>query len=640
MNRIKEILNSDEWIILSIAISVFALLVSFFNLADLPIDSAWVAVILCGVPILKESSIEFIHNFDIKADVLVSLALIASVWIGEIFAAGEIAVIMTIGALLEERTVAKARSGIEKLVRLKPQKARLINDGSEKTIPSDQVNIGDKLRVLAGETIPVDGMIISGNTSIDQSVMTGESLPVDKKEGDEVFSGTINQFGTFEMTATKVSKDSSLQRIIRLLESTDAGKAKVVGLADRWATWIVIAALVSAAFTWVVTGEVVRAVTILVVFCPCALVLATPTAIMAGIGNATKYGILIREGDALERLARIGRVAFDKTGTLTHGKPAVVDIESFSSALSTEELLSIAASSELRSEHPLGKAVVNYFRSVTDRSPEDPSTFEMIAGSGVSANVGNKDVLIGNEQFLEKHSIMLPPEMKKSLTTHKNNNHTVLCIAIEKQAVGMISLSDFLREDSVGVIEEIHGMGVKSILLTGDNSEVAAHMAKKAGILNVIANCLPEDKVKEISQYQENGEHVCMLGDGVNDALALKTSNVGIAMGSSGSDIAIDAADVALVGDDIRNLPHLLRLSRKTMNTIKLNIGFSLLLNFVAVILAMTGVLNPVAGALVHNAGSVLVIINSSLLLTWKRGTQSNFRVTSFGRELYAKLSA
>ena len=341
-----------------------SLIVSLFNLIPLPFDAAWIAIILCGIPIIMEAIIGLITTFDIKADVLVSLALIASVCIGENFAAGEVAFIMQLGALLEDLTVAKARAGIEKLVHLTPQTARLIIDGADRIIPAEQVQVGDVIRVLPGETVAVDGIIISGRTSVNQAVMTGESLPVDKAAGDEVFSGTVNQFGAFEMRATKVGKDSSIQRMIQLVQSADAGKAKIVGLADRWATWIVVIALSAAGLTWAVTGEIIRAVTILVVFCPCALVLATPTAIMAAIGNATKHGFLVREGDALERLSAVKKITFDKTGTLTYGTPKVIAVKSVSD-FTEEEVYTFAASAEQMSEHPLGKAIVSCYGKKT-----------------------------------------------------------------------------------------------------------------------------------------------------------------------------------------------------------------------------------------------------------------------------------
>lgn len=313
-----------------LVISGAAVICSLLKFQPFPFDMAWIAIVLCGLPIILEAVVGLVTAFDIKADVLVSLALIASICIGEEFAAGEVAFIMQLGALLEELTVAKARAGIEKLVHLAPQTARVLREGREEIVPAEQVRVGDRIRVLPGESIPVDGVIVSGQTSINQAVMTGESLPVDKTVGDFVSSGTVNQFGAFEMEASKVGEDSSIQRMIRLVQSADAGKAKIVGIADRWATWIVVIALSAAALTWLLTGQIIRAVTILVVFCPCALVLATPTAIMAAIGNATKHGFLMREGDALERLAGVKVIAFDKTGTLTYGTPEVVKAASVS----------------------------------------------------------------------------------------------------------------------------------------------------------------------------------------------------------------------------------------------------------------------------------------------------------------------
>ena len=319
MGKLEELLElgGTKKDIAFLIISGISLVISLAVPDDiLPFNIAWAAIILCGVPIILEAVIGLVTAFDIKADVLVSLALIASVCIGEDFAAGEVAFIMQLGGLLEDLTVAKARAGIEKLVHLTPQTARVISGGSEKIIPAEKVQVGDILRVLPGETIAVDGVMISGETSVNQAVMTGESLPVDKTVGDDVSSGTVNQFGAFEMRASKVGEDSSIQRMIKLVQSADAGKAKIVGLADRWATWVVVIALTAAALTWAISGEIIRAVTILVVFCPCSLVLATPTAIMAGIGNVTKHGFLVREGDALERLAKVKKICFDKTGTL------------------------------------------------------------------------------------------------------------------------------------------------------------------------------------------------------------------------------------------------------------------------------------------------------------------------------------
>ncbi len=591
--------------IVLLMISVVALILSFTKVLPLPFDIAWVAIILCGVPIIIEAIIGLITAFDIKADVLVSLALIASICIGEDFAAGEVALIMQLGALLEDLTVAKARADIEKLVHLTPQTARLIVNESEITVPAEQVKVGDILRVLPGEGVPVDGVIISGQTSINQAVMTGESLPVDKTVGDEVSSGTVNQFGTFEMRATKVVKDSSIKRMIDLVQSADAGKAKIVGLADRWATWIVIIALTAAAFTWFISGEIIRAVTILVVFCPCSLVLATPTAIMAAIGNATKHGFLVREGDALERLAKVSKVTFDKTGTLTYGTPNVTSVESIS-AYSKEDIFTFASAVEQFSEHPLGKAIVKCYGKKTVAA----KNFQMIPGEGVTAIVDGKCVKAGNCKFVSTD--------EKLAKKYLDEGSTVIYIAIDENLVGFIVLSDTVREESKQMIEKVQTLGVEPVLLTGDNQNAADRIAAQLGICEVYANCMPEDKLNRISTYQKNKNDVCMIGDGINDAPALKAANVGIAMGGIGSDIAVDAADIALVDDDVKELPHLLSLSKKMMTTIKINLIFSMELNFLAITLAITGILNPIIGALVHNAGSVLVIINSALLLKWR----------------------
>ena len=600
-----------------------ALLASMIGVPGIPFDPAWAAIILCGIPIILEAIIGLVTAFDIKADVLVSLALIASVLIGEDFAAGEVAFIMQLGALLEDLTVAKARAGIEKLVRLTPRTARKITDEGEILVPAEQVRVGDLLRVKPGESIPVDGVILSGVTSIDQSVMTGESLPVDKTAGDEVSSGTVNRFGSFEMKALRVGEDSSIQRMIRLVQSADAGKAKIVGMADRWATWIVLIALTSAALTWLVTGELIRAVTILVVFCPCALVLATPTAIMAAIGNATHHGFLVREGDALERLATVTHVAFDKTGTLTCGVLQVTEQASFLPQWSPEKLYALAAGVELRSEHPLGKAVVTCYQRQFSSPAPAPEQFRMIPGQGVTALVEGRQVAAGNETLLSGLGISLPPQARQTGENWRGQGCTVIYLAVDGLLAGALALSDTLRPDAADTIAQVQAAGVTPVLLTGDHEEAAKAMGGRLSVAEIHANCLPEDKLRWIQQQEDQGKPVCMIGDGINDAPALKRAQVGIAMGGIGSDIAVDAADIALVSDDICQLPHLLRLSRKMMGTIRLNLTFSMTLNFISILLAMTGKINPVVGALVHNAGSVLVILNSALLLRWRGGGKS-----------------
>ena len=599
-------------------ISGIALMISIFDLIPLPFDAAWIAIILCGIPIILEAVIGLVTEFDIKADVLVSIALIASVFIGEDFAAGEVAFIMQLGAMLEDITVARARAGIEKLVHLTPRTARRLSDSSEEIIPADQVQVGDILRVLPGESIPVDGVIISGQTSINQAVMTGESMPVDKTAGDSVSSGTVNQFGSFDMKASRVGEDSSIQRMIRLVQSADADKAKIVGIADRWATWIVVIALSAAVLTWLISGQIIRAVTILVVFCPCALVLATPTAIMAAIGNVTHHGFLVREGDALERLAGTAYFAFDKTGTLTLGTPQVAAVVPLSPDVTREGLYVDAACAELRSEHPLGKAVVRCCKTELAEPLPEPEDFQMLPGRGVSVRLMGRRVLAGNPALLADYAVEISPEAHAAAQTYLDEGSTVIYVASDAVLSGFLALSDTLRPDAAEMITRIKDTGVTPVLLTGDQKFAAQHIAGELGIDEVHAGCLPEDKLNYICASQKAGHQICMIGDGVNDAPALKKAYVGIAMGGVGSDIAVEAADIALVNDDIGEIPHLLRLSKRMMRTIKHNLAFSMTLNFLAIALAITGILNPVVGALVHNAGSVFVIINSALLLKWR----------------------
>lgn len=618
MKKLEELL---EWggikkDVTLLVISGIALLLSILKvIPGIPFDIAWVAIILCGVPIILEAIIGLVTAFDIKADVLVSLALIASICIHEDFAAGEVAFIMQLGALLEDLTVARAQAGIEKLVKLTPQTARVIEGEKETIIPAQQVKIGALLRVLPGETIPVDGVIISGQTSINQAVMTGESLPVDKGAGDEVSSGTVNQFGAFEMKATKVGEDSSIQRMIRLVQSADTGKAQIVGLADRWATWIVVTALTAAILTWLITGEPIRAVTILVVFCPCSLVLATPTAIMAAIGNATKHGFLVKEGDALERLAKVKRVTFDKTGTLTVGVPKVVLVQSVVDTYSDQEIYALAASAEKKSEHPLGKAIIRCFKSDIGEEIAETGDFTMVPGQGVKADINGKVVCAGNKKLMVSEKIQVPEKVKDIVQKQIEKGTSIIYIAVDGTLSGIVALSDSLRAESAQMIKRLGEIGIVPVLITGDNKEAANQIAGEVGITDVHANCLPEDKLEIIDTYQKNHELVCMIGDGVNDAPALKIAAVGIAMGGVGSDIAVDAADIALVDDEVRELPHLFSLSHRMMTKIKFNLSFSMLLNFIAIILAMTGILNPVIGALVHNTGSVFVIVNSAFLM-------------------------
>ena len=602
-----------------LVISAIALVVSFVADGAWPIDAAWVAIVLCGLPIVTGALIALVTEFDIKADMLVSIALIASVCIGEYFAAGEVALIMQLGGLLEEVTSARARKSIEHLVQITPRTARIVEaDGTEREVAAEAVELDQLVRVLPGETIPVDGHIVSGVTSVDESVMTGESLPVDKQAGDEVSSGTVNQFGSIDVSPTRVGEDSSIARMARLVQSADAGKAKIVRLADRWATWIVVIALAAAVLAYLLTGEVLRSVTVLVVFCPCSLVLATPTAIVAAIGNATNHGFLVKEGDALERLAAVEKIVFDKTGTLTKGQPRVQAVEVLAGCgLSREELYALAASAEARSEHPLGKAIVACARE-EGIEPCEPTGFEMKPGRGVAATVGGHEVLAGNTPMMQEAGLAASAWTAINTATLLAEGCTLTYLAVDGAAAGIIALADTLRPESATAVRALASQNVAPVLLTGDNQAAAATIAQRTGIEEVVAECKPDDKMAYIEHAEQEGTYAAMVGDGINDAPALRRAYVGLAMGGAGSDIAVEAADIAIVGDNISELPFLVALSKHTMRVIKGNITFSMTLNFIAIALALTAVLNPVTGALVHNCGSVFVVVNSSFLLGWK----------------------
>lgn len=600
-------------------VSGASLLLSLFLPAAgvvLPVDPAWTAVIISGFPLLYLSLWRVVYNkgvSKISSALLITIAMFAAIAIGDLFAAGEVAFIMSIGAILEDRTVDRAKKGLKKLISLAPVQARRMENGNETMIQTDEIKIGDRLRVLPGEAIPADGKIIEGETSIDQSVMTGESLPVDKGPGEDVFCGTINRFGTIDITATKTSKDSSLQKLIFMVRDADKKQAPIQRIADKAASLLVPAALTVAMITGAATDDIVRAVTVLVVFCPCALVLATPTAVMAAIGQAAKHGVVIKSGEALEKMGYVDTIAFDKTGTLTYGRLEVSDIISFDEKLSADELLLLVVSAEAKSEHPLGRAITEHAgkRNIPIIESTD---FKMTPGRGISAESGGKKLFCGNEKYLAENGVGIGEKERIALEHLRGEGKASVLIACEGKAIGVVALSDALREDAAAMVSKLKAMGTNVVLLTGDNRRTAAYFAELTGITEVRAELLPEEKVTSVEELKRNGHKVCMIGDGVNDAPALKTADVSAAMGSMGSDIAIDAADIALMGDDISKIPYLKRLSAATVKTIKFSIALSMCINFAAVACSVAGILTPTTGALVHNAGSCFVVLIAGLL--------------------------
>ena len=582
----------------------------------LPFDPAWVTVLISGIPLLYLAVWRIIHNpgiSKISSALLICIAMFAAIAIGDLFAAGEVAFIMAIGALLEEATTERAKKGLKQLLSLAPVEGRRLSGRREEMVPAEEIRQGDLLRILPGETIPVDGEIVSGETSVDQSIMTGESLPVDKGVGDGVFCGTINRFGAIDIPATRVGADSSLQTLIRMVREAESRQAPMQRLADRCASWLVPVALLIAVAAYLGTGNIITAVTVLVVFCPCALVLATPTAIMAAIGQATKHGVIIKSGEALEKMGKVDTIAFDKTGTLTYGRLEVSDVLPFNPAVSAAELLTLAAAAESRSEHPLGKAIVARAREEGLDLPTSDG-FRMTAGKGVSARVEGRALLCGKEAFLAESGVSPDGGVRDTLERLRVQGKASVLVAEGDRCLGVIALSDVLRPEAKDMVSRLAGMGTRTVLLTGDHRTTAAYFAQQAGISDVRAELLPEEKVGSIQELRRGGCRVCMIGDGVNDAPALKTADVSVAMGGMGSDIAVDAADIALMRDDLSRIPYLKRLSDATVKTIKLSITLSMCINFVAIILSLLGMLTPTTGALVHNAGSCFVVLIAALL--------------------------
>ena len=581
-----------------------------------PFEPSWITVIICGFPLVYLSIRRIVYNkgiSKISSALLISMAMFAAIAIGDIFAAGEVAFIMALGALLEEATTERAKKGLKKLISLAPVKGRKIQDNKEMMVSVESIQSGDYLRILPGETIPVDGRIINGETTVDQSIMTGESIPVDKTIDDDVFGGTINCFGAIDIIATKVGEDSSIQKMIQLIRNAEQKQAPIQRIADTVASRLVPIALMIACIGYLVTGNIIVGVTVLVVFCPCALVLATPTAVMAAIGQATKHGVIIKSGEILETMGKVDTMAFDKTGTLTHGQLSVQSILVVDTDYSEVDILQLAASAEAKSEHPIGKAIVSHAIH-QDLEILDTTLFTMSVGRGVIAVIKGVKLYCGHERFLEEHNIIVDERVQQNVNTYRSEGKVSIIIADKDHIIGVIALSDTMRRDTADMLSAVSSLAMKTVLLTGDSKETATYIGKKAGISEIHAELLPGEKVSIIEALQGKHHKVCMVGDGINDAPAMKTADVSIAMGSIGSDIAIETADIALMSEDLSKIPYIKRLSDATIRTIKFSIALSMAINCIAIILSLLEVLTPTTGALVHNVGSCLVVLIAARL--------------------------
>jgi len=526
--------------------------------------------------------------------------------------------LVLLGRVLEARAKGRASEAIEKLVALQPKTARVQRDGVEQDIPVEEVRVRDLVIVRPGEKIPVDGVVREGRSSVDESMLTGESLPVDKKPGDQVTGATINRHGSIAFEATRVGAGTTLAQIIRLVEEAQGSKAPIQRFADLVAAYFVPAVVGIAVVTlmaWLVsTGDVGRALmnmtAVLLIACPCALGLATPTAIMVGTGRGAESGILIKGGEHLEKAYRVTTVVLDKTGTITRGEPAVTDLVPVGDT-TVAELLSLAAAAERRSEHPLARTVISRATEEGLVIPE-PTNFQAIPGQGVTAEVDGGEVLLGNRKLFQEAGIPLDPVDELVASLEREGKTAMICAA-RGQIKGVLAFADTVKEHAAEAIRQLHAMGIETIMLTGDSARTARAIAAQVGIKDVLAEVLPEHKADQVARLKREGRVVAMVGDGINDAPALATADLGIAIGT-GTDVAIETADIVLMRPDLRAIVQVIRLSRRTMQKIKQNLFWALVYNLSGIPVAAFGLLNPIFAAGAMALSSVSVVTNSLLL--------------------------
>ncbi|HIE52350.1 MAG TPA: cadmium-translocating P-type ATPase [Armatimonadetes bacterium] len=582
------------------------------------LDLALLAALLGGGRVLY-ASVSSLLAGEIGTDLALAIATFAAIFIREYVAASEVVFIALLGESLEEIAFARTRKALEGLLSLSPPTARVRREGVEVEVPVEEVKPGEMVLVRPGERIPVDGMVVSGRSAVDESTLTGESVPVDKGIGDEVFTGTLNQFGALEIETLRVGADTTLGQIIHLVEEAQEQKAPIQRTADVYARYFLPIVLLCAALTFAFTRDWFRTVAVLVVACPCALILATPAAIVAGIGRLARTGVLVKGGAVLERLAQVNAFAFDKTGTLTTGELALGEIVPLADR-TEEEVLVLAAAAEQRSEHPLAQMLVGEARRRGLTWPE-VAEFTALPGAGVEACLDGQQVLVGNVRFLQERGLTFGQEAEEALARLDAAGQTVILVAQEDDLVGLIGARDTLRPNAHEVVRALRRLRIRRLaLLSGDRAPVAQAIAHELVLEEVEAELLPPDKAVHLRRWQEEGLTVAMVGDGVNDAPALALADVGLAVAETGSDLSAEAADVVLLGDPLAHLPALVRLSRQVLRTIRQNIiGFAFILNGAAVLASAFGYLGPVQAAVFHQGSSLAVLLNSLRLLGFER---------------------
>jgi Cd2+/Zn2+-exporting ATPase/Cu+-exporting ATPase len=576
---------------------------------------AWVlilAVLIGGFPIFRKV-FHALKAKTITSHALMSIGILGALGIQDYSAAALIVFFMRLADFLDSYTTSKSRAAIKQLIQLAPETARIERDGDEVEIKIDEVKPGEVVLVKPGEKIPVDGRVVSGYSSVNQASITGESLPVEKVQGDEVFAATVNERGVLRIKTVRVGADTTFGRIIKLVEEAETAKSPVQKFADRVTAYYIPVVLVLAGLTYLIGREPVAAVAVLVVACSCAIAMATPIAVLASVGSAARRGVLVKGGLALEALARVDTVVMDKTGTITFGKPVVTDVVS-ANGLPEEEILRITASIERYSEHPLASAILEKVGK-SSLPMEPPEKFELIPGEGIVACWDAKELSLGNRKLMEGRGVVFPGGLLQQAMAFENEGKTTILLAEEDAPLGLIAVADTLREEVPLAFAELKKMGINHLLLlTGDNRRVASALAEKLGV-NFEAELLPEQKIEKVKKLQASGQRVAMVGDGINDAPALAQADVGIAMGTAGADVAIEAAHVALMRDDWRLVPEAIRIGRRTFATIQQNLAFALLYNIVGIGLAAIGWLPPVWAAAAQSLPDVAIMLNSSRLL-------------------------
>jgi heavy metal translocating P-type ATPase len=575
-----------------------------------------ISAVVGGYPVFKLAVTNVLRDFDMTAGVMVSVAMVAALIVGEYSAMALVAFMMVIGEALEDFTRERADHALKELNELVPAMVTIRLEGEDVEVPIAQVRKGDLVLVRPGGRVPVDGEVVGGDASVDQSAITGESIPVDRALGDHVYAGTLLSSGAFTVKVEDVGSGTKLGQMIHLVEEAQSTQAPVQRVANKYANYFAPVAIFIAGLTWFVTGEILRGVTMLVAICPCSLVLATPTAVVAAIGNTARNGVLVKHGTAMEQIGKVDVVAFDKTGTVTFGEPMVTRLDALN-GYSEEELLKLAASAERSSEHPLGKAIINEAKA-RQLGLSLLENFEAIPGHGIQATIDGKSVAIG-ERMLAQQGFNPSPKEAALITSNKEKGYTVIPVSVDGGLAGLINVEDTVRAESSEAIRNLEKLGItRTILITGDSKAVGEKIGSELGVAEVISEALPEQKLEVIRDLQSQGRHVAFIGDGVNDAPALAAADVGIAMGSIGTAVAMETADIVLLTDDVGQVPYVIELSKATLSTIKWNIIISMTIVMGSVGASALGYIGPVIGAIMHEVAAVPVIANAARLISRK----------------------